>query len=242
MNKKILIISPHPDDASFSLGGFILANYDKSIIVWDVFSKQEYSIKAGVDKSSKQQIVEEEYKAMSALNKEVILSDLPEAGLRGYKKLSTILNNTSTVKKNTPIYQKVKEIFQKVVKTINPNTILIPLGCGAHIDHLIVREVVLEWWNIYGRNQEVYLYEELPYALNEKWYEEAMKIGRMYGLGEYLYDISKVIKEKAEVMSIYKSQVKDRDIKNMIQYSKTIKKGKIIERVWKINDIFTKQG
>lgn len=233
MSKKILIVSPHPDDATFSLGGYMLKNKEDSIIVWDIFSKQDYSICAEKH-NAEGQILKEERQAMKEFGLEVILEGLPEAGLRGYKRLSDILNQALTKEKDGNIFDQVKQGFSIVMETVKPEVLYLPLGCGRHIDHLLARESVLEWWEQRGKREAVFLYEELPYSLNSGWVDHALDECMSHNLKEYSIDVSGMLEKKTEIMALYKSQIKEREVKNMVRHACNISKGKIIERVWRV--------
>lgn len=231
MAKKILVISPHPDDAAFSLGGFLLQNAQESILVWDVFSEQQYSICQGKYDEQEQILMEEQF-AMEQLHANVILAGLPEAGMRGSQKLSDILNRTISTKEE-PLLKEVKAQFAKVVEQESPDEIYLPLGSGRHIDHLIVREAVIEYLQEKQKNEAVWLYEEFPYSLNADWVEIALKDCSAYHLQKEHLDVTGMEERKAEVIRLYKSQIREREIKKIISYACSIEAEKMIERVWR---------
>ncbi len=233
MQEKILIVSPHPDDACFSLGGYILKKFKSEITVWDVFSRQEYSIDN--NKNPKDQVIQEEKYAMSDLNVNLIMEDLPEAGLRGYGKLSDILNYSFQDFNESHIGESVFKSFGRVIKTVAPNIVLIPMGCGAHVDHLIAREFIFKWWSEKQNDIKLFLYEELPYGLNRDWFEKSLA-SLAYNIRENFINIDDFINEKAKIMAIYISQIKDREIQAIVKHSNSIKQGHYIERVWQVKD------
>ncbi len=231
MTGKVLIVSPHPDDACFSLGGFILKNHEADITVWDVFSEQEYSVAGSNETDAKEQIKREEEAAMQALDVSLVMDDMPEAGLRGYARLSDILNFSFADFKEKQLGEKVYDRFDYLAEKINPDIIFIPLGCGAHVDHLITREVVLDWWHRQRKNVRLFLYEELPYGLNKAWMNQALE-SYPCKLKESFIEIDDFTHRKAEIMSLYKSQIKDREIRAVITHSGSIIQGHNIERIW----------
>lgn len=234
MSEKILIVSPHPDDAVFSLGGFMLKEIKKNIVVWDIFSEQEYSICPGKD-SNREEILVEEHQVMDLLKRKVIMAGLPEAGVRGSSRLSDILNQ-SLSDKEKPMTVLVKQKFTEIMKMLQPETIYLPLGCGKHIDHVIVREAVIECLRYYTKDINVFMYEEFPYALNRQWVEDALKDCELYKLEYCGIDVTGMENKKAEIMQIYKSQIRKREIRNIIGHACNIESGKMIERVWKFRE------
>lgn len=231
MTGKVLIVSPHPDDACFSLGGYILKNHGADITVWDVFSQQEYSVADNNKTDAKEQIKREEEAVMSALDISLVMEGLPEAGLRGYARLSDILNFSFADFKEKQLGEKVYDRFDYLADKINPDIIFIPLGCGAHVDHLIAREVILDWRHKHQNSVRLFLYEELPYGLNTDWMKKALD-SCTCKLKESFIEIDGLTDRKAEIMSLYKSQIKDREIRAVITHSGSLIQGHNIERIW----------
>lgn len=229
---KVLIISPHPDDAAFSLGGYLLKNKQDCIAVWDIFSDQEYSISFDMDKG-KSVILMEEKQVMDILKCEVIMSGMPEAGMRGYQKLSDILGREISHSEES-IIEKVKEEFSKVMDKVQAETIFFPLGCGGHIDHLIVQEAVMRYLGADKQIRSAFLYEEFPYSLNKEWIRKALERLNSCILEEVYLDVTGMEKKKAEIMKIYKSQIREREIRKIISHACSFEESKMIERVWRI--------
>lgn len=240
MKKKILIVSPHPDDASFSLGGSIMKYEGFDIHVWNIFTVQDYTILKESSHQAKSRILEEEKKAMGKTKAHVHFHGLIEAGNRGYKKLSQMFywkrNQWSTDEDEKKVFESVYEGFTKLVNKLKPDWIGIPIGCGGHIDHVIARDVVEYWWqsNKGKVSWGLFLYEELPYAINEKWIRESLEECRdSFGtLRGFHIDISKYIDSKADLIREYKSQIKERDVRGICDYAKSIRDNRFCERIW----------
>jgi len=49
-----------------------------------------------------------------------------------------------------------------------------------------------------------------------------------------LIDLSANLDKKINLIKLYKSQINATDCQKVIEYSKSIKKGKILERIWEI--------
>jgi hypothetical protein len=86
---------------------------------------------------------------------------------------------------------------------------LLPLGLGGHVDHLIVREACS---GLRGNRVRLY-YEDLPYAahLSE---EEIERFVRDFDsdLEPHLFSIKGSLVEKIENLKLYKSQVGDKEV------------------------------
>lgn len=240
MKHDIVILSPHPDDACFSLGGSILKHKDDDITVWNIFSRQEFSILKEDSNNALERIKAEELEVCHNLQVSVVFEDYPEAGLRGFQRLSEIIGAPWPIKNNRVQEQQTYNSLISKIESflINKNHIYLglPLGSGAHIDHLMCREAALHVLNnsLKAIDCNVFFYEDLPYSINQSWLDSAigtLKI-RGYKLKPMLLDISNYVAKKEYIMSLYKSQIKQRDIKKMLSYAKEIEPSKYCERIW----------
>lgn len=235
MKSKYLIVSPHPDDACFSLGGSILRFRSHHIMIWDVFTNKKFNVLNINDLNAQKLILKEEYEAIRCMHVNCVLGDLKDAQLRGYKRLSEIVGVPVDVgcliKKEQNVYREIKEKFKEILNEWRPNVIGIPMGVGYHIDHILSREAVLE---IQKRHDfKIFFYEDLPYAHNEKWLKDALEhLQRRMKIKEFKIQVDTYFKEKEALLRIYKSQIKDRDIRLIKQYMMSFDEPCAYERVW----------
>lgn len=240
-NTEILIVSPHCDDACFSLGGSILKHCDKNITVWDIFSVQDYTILSDTPQEAKLRILEEEMSFIQTTNAQVIFEELPDAYLRGYKKLSSILcSNVSKIQESASeksIYYQILKAFGRIYGQLKPRCIALPLGCGGHIDHLLAREAGINWWEKLENKPKLFLYEELPYSLNSKWLHKSFEelVNRGFELVPQYSVIDEYLDKKINMVNLYKSQIKEKDSKLFKEYALNIKSDFSCERMWSIN-------
>lgn len=241
--KKVLIVSPHLDDTCFALCGSIMKEQRFEFISWNIFTKQDYSILKEDAAESMKQIYTEDLAACTKMNVQGIMEDLPEAALRGYKRLGEIIGskwpNGDEHIQDQQMFDLLSKKVKKILETNEYFAIGIPLGCGEHIDHILCREAMLSQMGELKKHFKmpmIFMYEELPYAFNERWNREVHKSLELRGitLKPILNDIENHLCEKAGIMALYKSQVKERDIKNICDYSKNIEKSKSYERIWLI--------
>jgi LmbE family N-acetylglucosaminyl deacetylase len=238
--KRIMIASPHPDDAFLSLGASIIKAKKHSILIWDIFTIQDYTIQKEFRKSARIKIIEEEKEVSRRTHTILKLEELPEAGLRGYGRLSEMLHcdwpawEYKTGERE--IYNKIIESFTILENQWQPDWIGIPLCCGRHIDHIMVREALFHWLKSMKSKSrpKAFLYEDLPYARNKQWSLEAIEECRSPGweLKECLLSIGGFIAEKESLISMYKSQIKKRDVLHIVSYAGSFKKKGEWERVW----------
>ncbi|MEY8534837.1 PIG-L family deacetylase [Blautia pseudococcoides] len=232
--KRKLIISPHPDDAAFSLGGFILKYQGNNFVIWDVFSNQNYTITK--KHTHMNDIMLEENRAISYMGCEVIYSHLPEIQMRENIPLSKILNSQLTEKEKFLI-TIIKNEISRICKEWKIDEIYIPMGCGKHIDHLIVKEALFQFAKENHKTIQFYIYEELPYALNSEWRDISLSvfIRDNYDLEVILINISDYIKQKEHLLKIYRSQIGTTMINRIINYAQSFSKHMSAERIWKIS-------
>lgn len=241
---KICVISPHPDDAIFSIGGYLkaLKKTKNELFILDVFNVQTYSIITKKSELAVSHIMQEERAAMEALQARWVTCNLEEAGLRGFNRLRDILGWTRerlvVAHEALIIREKVKVEIEATLNTLEPEIILIPLGAGGHIDHILVRECFLEIFfeNKIHHQSKFYFYEELPYSINDCWLKNVLcelekNLGKLTPLE---CDISETIQDKRFLMSHYKSQIKEKDIEKILNHSNRSDSNMKIERLWKL--------
>ncbi len=222
---KVIIFSPHSDDIALSLGGSILNKIlGENITVYNVFSLSSYTIlnqeKGGKEKVTRIRKAEEKI-AMDKLGVKIIFLDYPEPSLRREK---TFLKVHEPFSKDE-FYIKVKDRISEIVKENMGAFFLFPLGIGKHKDHIILREIALDFMNI---NKNILFYEDQPYA-GEFTFSEIKK--------EYIDNLNLKLKkivlpfsnirDKMRLLKTYKSQFDAEDI--YFSYIHTIRnKGEVI--------------
>lgn len=236
MEKKNIIMSPHPDDTCFSLGGTILKHTDIQFINCDVFTKKKYNIANVPEDIVYNVIMEEEAKAVRKMHIANIMLEYKDAYTRSKCKLSDIFGKETSeaeVMRET-IYQAVKPSIHRIIRNLQPDAVFAPLGCGWHMDHLIVKKSIEECFN--SENPfTLYFYEDMPYSANPVWLAKGLEeTGERYILEEKIIRIDDVIEQKNEMLEMYKTQIKPRDIRMMNAYMRSIEQGFVCERFWKV--------
>ena len=235
--QNVLIVSPHPDDACFALGGSVMRYQSEDIYVWDLFTVQNFNILNEVSEKAQQRILSEENEFLSSVQAEGIIENFPEAELRGYNGLKNILfKNISKIilnAQNKEIYDRICVRTADLINSLKIEWIGIPLGCGGHVDHILARNAMLENLEI-CRDVKIFLYEDLPYSVNSRWVSKALKDDIFSGhiLEEKRIDISEQISKKIELMQIYKSQLDEASVMAIVNHAKGFEDGKVFERIW----------
>ncbi|MCX6701600.1 MAG: hypothetical protein NTX96_00135 [Candidatus Zambryskibacteria bacterium] len=85
-------------------------------------------------------------------------------------------------------------------------------------------------------NNSIYLYEDIPYVCYGGLIEKLRKLNKEWILKSELINISGNLNKKIKAIKIYKSQIDDENCNIIKEYSRKIKKGRICERIWKIEN------
>ncbi len=166
----VLILSPHLDDAAFSLGP-LLAQYSKSchFIVATAFSKSvnspsSFALACQLDKGL---TVNDDYMAIrkkedagwaKVIGVEVTYGELPEAPHRGYNSATELFG---TLLSEIDVRKQLFSWITYLLRLHKPLALLSPLGIGNHVDHILIRETAERFNNA---EVPVYFYKDMPYA------------------------------------------------------------------------------
>jgi len=226
VKNKIVILSPHADDAIFSLSGLMikyLNNFEFHII--NIFGNQDFTLYNDFadDKIESNFVHKEERLAWFVLYiQNGVFLPFKDAAMRLSYSDRPIIN--SDVDSKTIIHFE-KELFEDIcsqinalIKTIKPAYIFCPLGIGRHVDHIIVREAAIANKNLY---KTLCFYEESPYMISFDRAGEIneVEIKTQKKLKKRKIDISNEISEKRKLLNLYKSQLKKFQVNAMIRHS-----------------------
>ena len=190
-NKNILIIAPHPDDETISMGGsidkFIKEKFNVHILIISghlppLYSENDFNL-----------TVKEAKKAFKIL------------GVTSYKFLkipATYVKDFETSKLNLLIFSEIQKL--------KPNTVFIPFP-DRHIDHRIIFDSSVVSVRPNGKffPKKVLSYETLSEThWNVPGIEPSFN-------PDYFIDISKNIKKKLSALSSYKSQIKNNSTRSL---------------------------
>lgn len=181
--KKILVVSPHPDDEILGAGGYLLKH--KKIgdeIFWLIVTniKEEYGYEK--EKCEKRQ---HEIKLISKKLgiKKIYMLDLEPAGLDKYES------------------RKVIKMIFDVINDCDPNTVILPDYYDAHTDHRITYERAMACLKSFRSiNVQVIMCMQI---LSETDYSY---LGKAFN-ANYFVDIEREIDDKIDLMRIYSSEL-----------------------------------
>jgi LmbE family N-acetylglucosaminyl deacetylase len=181
MKKKIVILSPHLDDAVLSCGEHILA-WKKSGFAVEVISLFTSFQAKKLSPETKRYLTESGFSSLSAFEKErksedraamKVLSvpfqhlNLIDGGFRQSKQFPTyptreILFAGRIAASDFSVVQQVVKKLEQINKKTQSTHVVIPLGVGQHVDHLIVRKSA----EIVFPSQKIWYYADQPYVRN----------------------------------------------------------------------------
>ena len=167
---KILVLSPHRDDAAFSLS-FSIAHWlaaGHSVTIMNVFTRSlyaPYSDAESVHENDRLSYVS----AMRKREDEAFLRQVPGADMidLNIKDAPIRLHCDSAIVCDMEIdpqdkaIAKIHNTVEKHLRT--PHCLVIPLALGHHVDHRVVRDAVLPL----TPDIPCAFYEELPYAARD---------------------------------------------------------------------------
>lgn len=203
-DSDVYIISPHLDDALWSLGGLIACeNVWKNTTIINVFSHSLFANGNLTNPvhATELRVAEDTAAVSEVRNARVINLGYSEAVNRGVD-----LNNIFNESYEPPEY--LLDLILKDIKMHIPSksVILLPAGFGNNIDHIFVRYCAATLEVDYT----VYYYEDMPYAARSKNMAAANNWLQKRRLNRRDYRISReVIDKHIYLYNIYTTQTKD---------------------------------
>jgi len=209
----IYVLSPHIDDAIFSLGGMLAKMQNVRVI--NIFSRSNYTITGLGDPNQITPMRKlEELEVCTAIGMRSTFLDVPERNLRDNQDIEAE-------------WDAIKGI-RKEICTDGDLTIYAPLAFGcSHIDHIITKRVAEKLEEIYGAHRFVW-YEDLPYVCSVDPQKETQYLAETMCDRLHVIDIH----AKMELVNMYKSQVDKNISKLLTVYAYEKEENRYIERTW----------
>ena len=198
--KKIVIISPHPDDECLGVGGTILKKKSEGFKIINIIITSLKNSKAS-DKLKKKQLKEiSDCQKILKIDKTYNLNFIPtRLKITGVKKIIDELS---------PIISKEK-----------PSEIYLPFINDAHDDHYVSHKAGLACSKWFRNNfiNSIFVYE----TLSETHLPNSKKKENIFYPNFYI-DISKYIKKKITALKSYKSQMKPHPFPRSVKTIKSL--------------------
>lgn len=210
---KIIVISPHLDDAIWSLGGwFFHRKYDSEITVINVFSTMGWAYERALPPFVATNIRKlEDYVGLkSAGVKKIINMDYDEAFLRGYTAKDRMFVDDLPIVGEEQTISYLSQKLQVLLGSIEYTMLLFPAGFGAHIDHLLCRVLAHNY-------SECFFYEEIPYVTRE--YNRKSAEVFLINKEKIIINLSaNDVRMHTKLMKMYVSQIKQSYVTTAIPY------------------------
>jgi LmbE family N-acetylglucosaminyl deacetylase len=155
---NIIYLSPHYDDAAFSVGAWI-ATHPGGLLV-NLFTRSEFTAtepartvaEVSAMRAAEDQVFAERF------GLDVVALELEEPSLRGRKSRDATSVDDDIGQLRAPLFRLLDERWQE------GNAIFCPAAIGGHVNHLATRLTACEWAVARGRESCLRFYEDLPYA------------------------------------------------------------------------------
>ncbi len=217
-DSSVLAISPHPDDAALSCGGFLRCLSGVEITLLTCFSHSIYAPFAGETPLTVESVhmirssEDEEY--AHRINASRLDLELQDVSLR-YSDYSDWLQEKPKLDET---FSKLTHLIVDVLSLKSYALILSPLAIGQHVDHYFVREAVRQ---IGLSHYQVLFYEDLPYGTRIGGVKAAFDYARkVFPLGTCMnINITEFVKMKIADIGVYKSQIYSKDLRDVVEYA-----------------------
>ena len=150
--RKVMLVSPHLDDAVFSVGGLMAALADEghelhlvTCFTRSVLNPTGFALECQLDKGLTPEVDymalrrAEDAIACQRLHTKPYWLDLPEAPHRGYHSAPALFQDIAA---DDTVQETLLERLREQVGTLTPDLILSPVGIGNHVDHQQVKQAV----------------------------------------------------------------------------------------------------
>lgn len=226
---RVIVLSPHPDDATFSLALTLKrwSTLAARITVLNFFTRSAYApyAPAGSDVSALR--AREDRRSINAVDPGIAIRSL--GMLDGPLRLSIDFGSITNPAVCSPRPQEVTQLARMIRNYCRASLVLAPLGLGEHIDHRTVRDAAI----VAVSGKLLAFYEDLPYA---SWTSETAILERISELQARsgtpvtaVYHRSRNSRFKSTVVRKYRSQIDDRMASLIARYSN---KYNGAERIW----------
>jgi LmbE family N-acetylglucosaminyl deacetylase len=151
---QLTIISPHPDDAAFSVGGLLTRLPEADVLLITCFSSSCTSDRNDAPVTTRERKLEDDaYSKFIGAN--LVRLGLPDSGLRSNRGRETLSEGHEM-----QLRSELKDQLGTVIKDPANMILFFPLAIGEHPDHIHCRDIALGYFSA----QKLVFYEDLPYG------------------------------------------------------------------------------
>lgn len=177
---RVLILSPHLDDAVLSAGGFMdrAVKSGASVVAGTIFTAdakfdgepspfvQELHAWWGLGPKPYELRCEEDVVSVQSLGADYFHGGMLDAIYRRDGDGNFLYADRKAVfsppHAKDPVWEPLRALLAEWVRTVRPTIILCPMTVGRHVDHVVTSQAFISGYP--GWNAEVYLYEDIPYS------------------------------------------------------------------------------
>ena len=231
--EQITVLSPHRDDAGFSLGlalGFWGAASVR-LQVLNFFTQSAYAPRSPAKTTEEISAIreEEDQRSISFIHPGITVTSLDwlDAPLRLNLPFSQIMQERSA-EKITPEF--LRQLSRSIQQHCMNSLAIAPLGLGNHVDHIAVHKAAIHSLS----PQSLAFYEDLPYAT---WTPVADLQARIESvehatgtqLKPFILRAQDAVSRKRQIASFYQSQITPDEADNIARHAESYGSG---ERLW----------
>lgn len=231
IKKRIVLLSPHPDDIAFSIGGTICSDSFKnaSFLLMNIFNKSQYCLPTFKTDCINQQREQEDKKFAEDFSLIIHNLDLPDSSVLGHTAYSETICAPNDMRSIT-----LKQKLTNILNREKPDIVFCPLGIGGHIDHKMIKEICIDTYH--ENDWDLIFYEDLPYA----YYYSSVGIESIVrktislkNLCAQYINITDIWDVKERGIKYYESQVNQTITSNIKIYAQSLGLGTtLLERIW----------
>ncbi|MBV9039137.1 MAG: PIG-L family deacetylase [Acidobacteriaceae bacterium] len=231
--EKITILSPHCDDAVFSLG-LTLGLWSMASLhlqVLNFFTESAYAPHAPVKTVAEISAIRkaEDERAIAFIHDgiKIISLDLLDAPLRLHLPFSQI-TQLQSVEQISP--EELRQLSQHIQQHCLQSLAIAPLGLGNHVDHMAVQKASIACLP----PQDLAFYEDLPYITWTSAFDVQIRIKSIedstgVGLSPLILRTQNAVAQKRQIASFYQSQITLEEADTIAGYAECYGSG---ERLW----------
>lgn len=200
----LVAISPHLDDAAFSVGGLLAARAragDRITVVTcftgSVERPQGFALACQLDKGLDAEIDymalrrQEDLVACAAIGADAVHLPFLEAPHRGYGSAADLFAKR---RQDDDVLGPLSGALDLLVRDIKPDLVLRPLAIGDHVDHWMVRDAAA------SIQKPMLSWEDWPYLRRAEWQSQ-----RVPALRHRLTDLDR--RRRLQMCAAYNSQI-----------------------------------
>jgi LmbE family N-acetylglucosaminyl deacetylase len=198
-----LFFSPHPDDIAYSAFGSLWPAAPHEPFLITVFSQSCWTFRSPIDSALRFHVTaarrEEDIRFAAFCGARLAHLGYPDSSLRCGIAGSEYARRPA----EDPLFGEVRSAIAEIVRAAPGATLHAPLGTSRHVDHLMVRDAILD----VAARHPIVLFEDLPYS--DAWTDEeirthAASIGAPVAL---VTDITSIWPAKVHAIGLYESQL-----------------------------------